>query len=385
MKKVMLIDGSAISKSPKGVGRYTEHLVRQLSDKLPRDWRLVILMHERDVDLFFGDREVRIIYIPERYDLFRGFVLTPLWAVVSQAQVVLVPMDVAASAAGRPLISVIHGISELIRAATEDQRNWRRRVIDAVREWGRRRTLRKASIVVCNSEFVRDEAERRYRIEKNRMRIGYCAVDPRFYERDLRPSLEIWPQIAQWSGYLLAAATGDPYERYDLCPGVLQALKSEFPTAGMVIFGVRREADYARELVEDFSRKGLVEGRDYLLIPFLGSEEFQALRALYRGADFYLELSEHEGFGMQLVEAMATGATCISSGRAALHEVGGGFAVEVERLDGECVAETIAEAYRRKLHQRNNRDQIEYTRKFNWDAVGDTISGEAVRLLGEER
>jgi glycosyltransferase involved in cell wall biosynthesis len=167
---------------------------------------------------------------------------------------------------------------------------------------------------------------------------------------------------------------------YELYPAICESLRQWNSDIGLVVAGVDTSADYVTSLRQDFARRHLIEGRDFVFVPFLGESEFEKLRALYRGADFYLELSAHEGFGMQLAEAMATGTTCISSGRGALHEVGGGFPIEFERLDAGCVADTLIACYRRGLHRRDNRAQIEFTRRYNWDSVGAMIAEELQRL-----
>jgi glycosyltransferase involved in cell wall biosynthesis len=376
----LLIDGSALTLQPKGVGRYSAQLIEQLSHRLPQAWMIQILTNAHAIPNFTGPNLPQIFHVLRLPDLIKGLCIVPLLAAAKHCDIVLIPMDVAAYAGARPLLSIVHDIPELIAAAAGRSPGIKRRLINWLRERFRRSMLRHSTVVVANSKFIAREAGERYHIEAEALRIGYCGVDDRFYEPRRHPIEYWWPRIGQWKGYFLGFATGDPRETYDLYPAICESLRRWNPDIGLVVAGVNSSADYAAALRQDFAQRGLLEGRDFLFVPFLGENEFGKLRALYRDADFYLELSAHEGFGMQLAEAMATGTTCISSGRGALREVGGGFPIELERLDAGCVADTLIGCYRQELHRRDNQAQIEFTRRYNWDSVGKMIAEELERL-----
>ena len=140
---------------------------------------------------------------------------------------------------------------------------------------------------------------------------------------------------------MLTFATGDPRERYDLCPAIWEHVRAKLPEVGLIVAGIRRERDYVVELKNTFLARGLAGDRDYAFVDFIGEGEFGKLRSLYRDADFYLELSGHEGFGMQLAEAMATGTTCISSERGALSEVGSIYAIGFAELEPMHIAKRL--------------------------------------------
>jgi glycosyltransferase involved in cell wall biosynthesis len=142
----------------------------------------------------------------------------------------------------------------------------------------------------------------------------------------------------------------------------------------LLIAGIRHGAPYVNELRAEFMRLGLIEGRHFVFEEFLGEDRFWDLAELYTAADFYLELSLHEGFGMQLIEAMACGTTCISSPRGALAEIGNRFVFLVDPTNVDEIASTVKRAYEGKLHLRDNYEQVQYANTYSWERVGETVA-----------
>lgn len=374
----LLIDGTALSPAAKGVGRYSYHLIDGLTHRLDAQWSMTVLFTESPAPTFTGPNKVVCRYIPRVPELVRSLAVVPAAAVMLRSDVVLAPMDGTTRSAGRPRITVVHDIFELLDIASNGAR--RTGFVAAVRRCLYDRNLRTAAAVICNSKFTAREAIQRHGLNPRNVHLGYCGVDERFYDKGGPSASDCWPEIAGWKGYVLTFATGDPREGSDLCPRIWAEVRRAIPDVGLIVAGAHFGSVYVEKLRAGFRREGLTEGRDVAFLPFLAEAEFAKLLALYRDADFYLELSRHEGFGMQLAEAMATGTTCISSAAGALGETDGGFALMVEPPDAGTFAAAIVDAYRQSLHRRDNSEQVAHTRKFNWHDVADTVAAELFRF-----
>ena len=95
------------------------------------------------------------------------------------------------------------------------------------------------------------------------------------------------------------------------------------------------------------------------------------LAALYRGASALVFPSLYEGFGIPVLEAMASGAPVVTSRGGATEEVAGGAAVLVDPLDVAGIAAGIEEASSRRDELRAL--GLERARTYSWAAVADAV------------
>jgi glycosyltransferase involved in cell wall biosynthesis len=369
----LLIDGTALTRENKGVGRYTFHLCLQAVGRLSAEWEIVIAVLPQALPPFPADLRATFLTLPRSSDLLRGLYLMPRLVRQTRPDVLLRPMDGVGYDYGVPMITVCHDIPELIRRAARGHRGVWRWLVDEVKERFGVYATRMSGMVVCNTAFIRNAVIARYGIPPSQTAIGYCGVDPRFYEESRLIQQEFVRHKHGVGRYILTFATGDYREGFDLLPEIAQELKARATNTCLLVAGVEAGAPYVEELQRRFIALGLAEDQDFTFEDFLGEDRFTDLVALYTAADFYLELSRHEGFGMQLAEAMACGTTCIASMAGALREVAGGFAIEINPADAVGVADAVAAAYQRGEHRRKNAEQIEHTRRFNWDRVGELV------------
>jgi glycosyltransferase involved in cell wall biosynthesis len=376
----LLIDGTALGTANKGVGRYTYNLCIQAVRRLPADWEIIIARFPQELPSFPAGLKASFVVLPNASDLFKGLFLMPRLLSRIRPSALLRPMESAGYNYGVPMITVCHDISALIRQATRKPFSLWRGIVDRVNDHFQIRAMRASALVVCNSIFIREAVERRYGIPHNRTALGYCGVDSCFYEMSRGLHKDVVRQKYGVARYILTFATGDLREGFDLLPDILAKMKARNIGTCLIIAGVEIGSQYVDELRRRIVAFGLIEERDFRFEDFLAEDRLADLVRLYTAADFYLELSRHEGFGMQLAEAMACGTTCIASMGGALREVAGEFAIEIDPADAGCVADAIADAYQRGEHARDNAQQIEHTRKFNWDAVGKLVVEKVLQL-----
>jgi glycosyltransferase involved in cell wall biosynthesis len=93
------------------------------------------------------------------------------------------------------------------------------------------------------------------------------------------------------------------------------------------------------------------------------------LPGLYRGAAVFAYPSFFEGFGIPIIEAMASGTPVVASSHPSLDEASGDAAVRVDPESPEAIAAGLerALAERESLVARG----LEHVRRFTWRACGE--------------
>jgi glycosyltransferase involved in cell wall biosynthesis len=127
-----------------------------------------------------------------------------------------------------------------------------------------------------------------------------------------------------------------PHKRQDLVIRAVGRLRERVPGARLALVGVPMSPGYRAGMHQLAQRvaPGAVDFHETIEPP--------ALAELYRRADVFLCLSEHEGFCIPLLEAMHFGVPVIARDAGAVGEVLGDAGVLLEQHDGiEVVAELI--------------------------------------------
>jgi glycosyltransferase involved in cell wall biosynthesis len=379
--KTLLIDATAMTVNPKGVGKYAYEVTKRLDQVLPDCWHIMLVVFRGSQLPVNWSKRVTALEIATQSDLKLGLYTMANLIVSHDADILLRMGDSSGKVYRIPTITVCHDINSFIVKAQRSRLSIFRLPIDYSKEYFRILALESSAIVICNSTFTREEVVKNHRISFDKTAIGYCGIDEIFYRADRLKAIQRTKDTFGCEGYVLTFATGDPRENYDTIPDVIAATKRLGQNVQYVIAGVDKNSQYFRVLEEKLLQHALVEGQDYVFVPFLGTGRQQQLCDLYTAADYYLELSLHEGFGMQLAEAMACGTTCIGSDHSALPEVGGRFMLCTDQEDPDGIAQMITQGYQRNEHLKDHWDQVQYTHRFSWDDTAKVIAVHLMSLL----
>jgi alpha-1,3-rhamnosyl/mannosyltransferase len=195
------------------------------------------------------------------------------------------------------------------------------------------RSARRARHVLTVSERTKEDIVQLYRIAAEKITITPHGVDPVFSPGD-----------------------GDPGE-YLLLVGSVEKRKNPLAAAEaatavglpLVVAGPVRDTELAQEL----------ERRGARLRGYVATEQ---LVELYRGAASLVMPSRYEGFGLPVLEAMASGTPVVAVPDPALREVAGNAAVFVE-------PERLADGIRQALGERDRlvASGLERAKRFTWE------------------
>jgi len=219
------------------------------------------------------------------------------------------------------------------------------------------RAVRRAARVLTVSERTKRDLVQLYGVAPDRVVVTPNGVDPVFGPRqaaETRPS----NSLLQGS-YVLAVGAIQP--RKNQLAVLEAALAAGVP---LVVVGPKKDA----ELAEELRRRGArVEGH----------VEIERLAELYRGAACLVQASHFEGFGLPVLEAMASGTPVVAVREPALQEVAGAAAVFV---DEDGLADGIREAIQER--DRLSAMGLERARAFSWRATAERTLAVYREILG---
>lgn len=197
-------------------------------------------------------------------------------------------------------------------------------------------TLRQADFLITDTEYTRREVADYFSWPLERIRAVHLASAPEFYPRtahELQPVLSALGLSV--SGYVLYTGTIEPRKNLQI---LLQAyeqlpdsLRRHFP---LIISG------YKGWCSEDLHRQ-MDRAQRAGWLKYLGFVEVDVLPLVMAGARLFAYPSLYEGFGLPVVEAMASGVPVICSDASTLPEVTGGAAMLHAPQDVEALRDLL--------------------------------------------
>ncbi len=184
--------------------------------------------------------------------------------------------------------------------------------------------LQQASRVVTLSEHARERLLHHTTLRPEQIAVVPLGAEPQVSQQ---PETTL-PDLPQ--RYVFYPANFWPHKRHDLLFQIMSRLWQQQPDIHLVLTGGRSEADQ-RGLQALMDKYGCPPER----IRDLGYVDDSQLTRMYRKAEALLFVSQYEGFGMPLLEAMQQGCPVICAPLAAIPEVVGeaGITVNSEQVD----------------------------------------------------
>jgi len=192
--------------------------------------------------------------------------------------------------------------------------------------------VRQADRIVCISKQTAEEVEHWYPRAKERIRVVYQGCDDAFYKRYERQRLDaVKEKYNLPTGFVLMVGTLERRKNAALLIRALSRMKTDIAA----VF-VGRATAYQRELDELVQTHGLQKR-----VHFLHAVSFTDLPLIYQLSSGFVYPSRFEGFGIPVLEAMASGLPVITSREGVFAEVAGPDSWYVGPDDAEELAHTI--------------------------------------------
>ena len=202
--------------------------------------------------------------------------------------------------------------------------------------WAVRDAARRATRVLAVSESGRAEIVERLGVPRERVGVTPLGVDPSFKPMTEMKRREFRQEVGQGRPYILAVGTLEPRKNLPALLRAFRELAAEIPH-DVVLIGA--EGWLTSEI-----HRTIADPRIRDRVRLTGFVPPARLPAWYGACDLFVMPSLHEGFGLPLLEAMASGAPAVASHAGSLPEVAGDAALLTEPS-----SEALAESMRRVL------------------------------------
>ena len=240
--------------------------------------------------------------------------------------------------------------------------------------WGRWLpfTVRRADRIIADSENTKRDLMRHLGVAEQKIRVIYPSGHEGFSSQVNGTALDTLKK------------TLSIREKYFLCVGTIEPRKNLLRVLRAYARFLKKKRDSFYQLIVVGSKE-FAHGKAFLqvireaskdqdAVVFTGYLDHDDLNRLYCGAEAFLFPSLYEGFGIPILEAMASGVPVLASNRSSLPEVGGDAVYPVNPASIEEIAEGMARlaedgALRRQLIDRG----FQQIKNFSWDKTAREV------------
>jgi glycosyltransferase involved in cell wall biosynthesis len=229
------------------------------------------------------------------------------------------------------------------------------------------RSLQMSHGVIVDSNFIKKQLLERFPINKEKIKAIYLGVDQEFSSDITFEEIKNFREAHSLSSRVIVfVGAMEPRKNLINLVKAFRIVHSKEPDVNLVIAG-RRGRDYPA-LKKNIDENGLhawVKILDYL--------STRDLKRLYRAGTLFVFPSFCEGFGLPLLEAMASGMPVAASERAALPEIAGDAALYFDPDEPEEIAcrilELLGDGDLRKRYIESGKKRA---KEFDWGKTAET-------------
>ncbi|WP_336356577.1 glycosyltransferase family 1 protein [Pseudomonas granadensis] len=238
--------------------------------------------------------------------------------------------------------------------------------------------VQQARLILTDSQAIADEAQAYFGLPAERFVVAPLGVAERFYPREASAiDAVLKAHGVEARQYFLCVGTLEPRKNLSLALRahalLPQALRERFP---ILIVGM---AGWQREQLSDELRQALASGH-VCLLGYLPDEDVAQLLA---GARALIFPSRYEGFGLPVLEAMASGTPVVITRSSAMPEVAGAAGNYIEADDAPGLRDAMSLLIDDQTHWQECRAAgLQQARLFSWQRCAQATAGAYRQAMG---
>jgi alpha-1,3-rhamnosyl/mannosyltransferase len=235
-----------------------------------------------------------------------------------------------------------------------------------------------AQLILTDSQAIADEAQDYFGLPAERFVVAPLGVAARFHPREpLAIDAVLKTHAVTAREYFLCVGTLEPRKNLTLALRahalLPEAVRERFP---LLIVGM---AGWQRDQFSDELRQALASGH-VCLLGYLPDEHVAQLLA---GARALIFPSLYEGFGLPVLEAMASGTPVVVTGSSAMPEVAGPAGNYIQADDAQGLRDAMSLLIDDQAHWQACREAgLQQARLFSWKRCAQATAGAYRQAMG---
>lgn len=200
-----------------------------------------------------------------------------------------------------------------------------------------KRSLSRGDRILAVSQNTKADLMQHFEVDGKKIQVVYNGVEDTFRGKLPAEDLQRWLRdLGIPQPYLLFVGNPKPHKNLDtVVKAYARARRLAQFDAPLICVGNRNANEF--KIRQRAQHLGIGDK-----VRLLGHVAQEALPAIYQGATLFLYPTLYEGFGLPVIEAMASGVAVITSNTSALKEIAEGYAHLVDPLDVDGMAKAIA-------------------------------------------
>lgn len=220
--------------------------------------------------------------------------------------------------------------------------------------------------IIAISEAARRDVIEIYKVKPAKITAVPLAVDEQFRPFSEEEKAQARTRLGLPPAYLLYVGINKPHKNLARLLEAYKVFREKTGETIPLILAGREDSRYAPALHQKAGELGL--GPE--AVRFWGEVSEQDLPALYACADLFIFPSRYEGFGLPVLEAMASGTPVICADNSSLPEVAGDAAILFRAEDVSTLATRLQEVMQNPdLKAELGQKGLTRARQFTWEAT----------------
>ena len=244
-----------------------------------------------------------------------------------------------------------------------------------------RRSLSRGDRIIAVSQNTKTDLMDYFNVDGRKIRVVYSGVTNGFRQKLTDSEIVRWlDEFEIQRPYMLFVGNPKPHKNLDNVIRAYARAREIFEfDADLVCVGDRTGSDFKfRQRAEQL---GVSEK-----IRLVGHVPDAALPALYQGAELFVFPTLYEGFGLPVVEAMASGVPVITSNTSSLKEIAEGYGHLVNPLDVDEIGRAIAQCMADDTHREAlAKLGLKRSEEFRWLRTAEQTLGVYMSALNAPR